>query len=137
MERKAIYRRFVDEVVVGGHIEVVDELFAPDAILPSQGNLDGLRAQMQAQKQGLTLSVSYEHQFEDGEWVITHMTVRGTMVGEFMGHPPSGRSATTQEIEVARIVDDRIVEMWSVVDMTRVLIELGLPVPTGGDSDAA
>ena len=130
MDRKAIYRRFVDEVVVAGNVELLDELFSPDAVLPAQGNLEGLRAQMEAQKQGLQLSVTYDHQFEDGDWVITHMSLKGTMVGPFMGHAPTGRTAHAEEIEVARIVDGRIVEMWSVVDMTRVLIELGLPAPT-------
>ena len=128
MDRKGIYRRFVDEVVVGGDIELIDELFSSDVVLPAQGSLDGLRAQMQDQKRGLKLSVSYEHQFEDGDWVITHMTVNATMVGEFMGHAPTGRTATTREIEVARIEDGRIVEMWSVIDLTRALIDLGLPV---------
>ena len=133
MDRKAIYRRFVDEVVVAGHIDLLDELFAPDAVLPSQGDLDGLRAQMEGQKRGLELSVAYEHQFEDGDWVITHMTITGTMTGEFMGHAATGRTASAQEIEVARVVDGRIVEMWSVLDITRVLIDLGLPVPAAAD----
>jgi predicted ester cyclase len=128
MDRKAIYRRFVDEVIVAGKVELLDELFASDAVLPRQGDLDGLRAQVEQQKQGLDFAVTYDHQFEDGDWVITHMTVTGTMIGEFMGHTPTGRTATTQEIEVARIVDGRIVEMWNVIDLTRVLLDLGLPV---------
>ena len=128
MDGKAIYRRFVDEVVVGGDVDLIDELFAADAVLPNQGDLDGLRAQVESQKRGLKLSVNHEHQFVDNDWVITHMSVTGKMIGEFMGHPPTGRTASTQEIEVARIVDGRIVEMWSVIDITRVLIDLGLPL---------
>ncbi len=131
MDARATYRRFVDEVVVGGDVDLIDELFAADAVLPNQGDLAGLRAQVEGQKRGLDLSVRYEHQFQDGDWVITHMTVTGTMTGEFLGHAPTGRTATTEEIEVARVVEGRIVEMWSVVDMTRVLIDLGLPLPTG------
>ena len=45
MDRKAIYRRFVDDVVVGGDLSLVDELFAADVVLPAQGDLDGLRLQ--------------------------------------------------------------------------------------------
>ena len=30
---------------------------------------------------------------------------------------------------MARITDGRIVEMWSVIDITRVLLDLGLPLP--------
>jgi predicted ester cyclase len=131
MDAKAVYRRFVDDVVVGGDLDLVDVLFASAVILPGEQTLDGLREQMRAQKRGLHLSVVYEHQFADGEWVITHMTVTGTMIGEFLGHPATGRTATTQEVEAVRVVDGRIVEMWNVIDMTRVLIDLGLPVPPG------
>jgi len=135
MDRKAIYRRFVDEVVVGGDLALLDELFTPDAHLPNQGDLDGLRAQMADQTRGLELSVTYEHQFEDGDWVITHMSVTAKMTGDYMGHAATGRTALVQEIEVARIVDGRIVEMWSVVDITRALIDLGLPVARAGHFD--
>jgi predicted ester cyclase len=84
---------------------------------------------MESQKRGLDLTVTCEHQFEDDDWVITHMTVTGTMIGDYLGHPPTGRMASTEEVEVARIVDGRIVEMWSVVDTARALVGLGLPLP--------
>ena len=129
MDAKAVYRKFVDEVVVGGNLDLIDTLFASDVMLPGQQTLDGLREQMRAQKRGLHLSVRNEHQFADGDWVITHMTVTGTMIGEFLGHPATGRTATTEEVEAVRVLDGRIVEMWNVIDMTRVLIDLGLPVP--------
>jgi len=42
--------------------------------------------------------VEYQHQIEDGDWVVTHMTVTATMIGEFMGHPATGRTAIAREI---------------------------------------
>jgi hypothetical protein len=69
VDGKALYRRFVDEAVVGGDLAVVDELFAPDAVLPAQGDLAGLRAQLWAQTAGLDISVRYEHRFTE-MWAV-------------------------------------------------------------------
>lgn len=128
MDNKALYRRFVDEIVVGGQMELIDECFHPDVELPGPGGLDALRSQLQAQTSGLDIAVAYEHQFEDGEWVITHMALTMSMIGEFMGHQPTGKTAVIQEVEAVRIRDGRIVEMWSVLDLLDGMRQLGLPV---------
>lgn len=129
MDGKALYRRFVDEAVVGGDLAVLDELFAPDAVLPAQGDLAGLRAQLAAQHAGLDISVRYDHQFTDDDWVITHMTLTIAMIGKFMGQAPTDRVATVPEIEVVRLRDGRIVEMWSVIDVAGGMHQLGLQIP--------
>jgi predicted ester cyclase len=128
MDNKARYRRFVDEVVVGGRLELIDECFHPDVQLPGPGGLDALREQLQAQTSGLDIAVAYEHQFTDGEWVISHMTLTMSMIGDFMGHPPTGNTAVIQEVEAVRIQDGRFVEMWSVLDLLDGMRQLGLPV---------
>jgi predicted ester cyclase len=128
-DNKALYRRFVDDVVVGKNVGLIDELFHADATLPAQGNLDGLRAQMTAQAEGVDVGVEYLHQFADGDWVITHMALAITHSGSFMGHDASGKTAHIQEIECVRVVDGRIAEMWSVADLAAAFIQLGLPIP--------
>jgi hypothetical protein len=122
-----VHRRFVDEVVVGKHVELLPELFDPDAKL-EQGSLGALQAQMQAQADGLELQVSYLHEFIDGDWVIHHMDITITHIGEFMGQSGSGRSAQLAEVEAARVVDGRIVEMWSVADRVGAMLRLGMRV---------
>ena len=128
-DAKALYRRFVDEGVVAKNVGLIDELFHPDAVLPAQGNLDGLRGQMTAQAEGVDLAVEYLHQFADGDWVVTHMALDVTHSGPFMGHTASGKTAHIQEVECVRVVDGRIAEMWSVADFVSAFIHLGLPVP--------
>jgi predicted ester cyclase len=128
MDNKSLYRRFVDEIVVAGRLESMDEFFHPDVELPGPGGLDALREQLRAQTTGLDIAVAYEHQFADGDWVITHMTLTMSMVGDFMGHAPTGKTAVIQEVEAVRIRDDRIVEMWSVLDLLDGMRQLGLPL---------
>jgi predicted ester cyclase len=127
-DNKAIYRRFLDEVVVGKNVEVLDELFHLDAVL-SQGSLDGLRAQMSTQAEGVDVAVRDLHQFVDGDWLVTHMALDITHSGTFMGYPATGKTAHIEEVECARIVDGKIAEMFSVADVTSAFIQLGIPLP--------
>jgi predicted ester cyclase len=124
----SVHRRFVDEVVVAKRIDLLDELIDANAIL-EQGSLEGLRAQMEAQSKGLDIVVSYLHEFTDGEWVVHHMSVEIAHTGEFMGQPGSGRMVQMLEVEAARVVDGRIVEMWSVADVFRAMTEIGIAIP--------
>lgn len=124
----AIHRRFVDEVVVGKRVELLDDFFDPEAKL-EQGSLGALRAQMVAQAEGLDIEISYLHEFTDGDWAIHHMDIRIAHVGPFMGTQGAGRVANLMEVEAARVVSGRIVEMWSVADRVGAMVQLGLPLP--------
>jgi predicted ester cyclase len=124
----SVHRRFVDEVVAGKHVELLDELFDSDAVL-DQGSLDGLRAQMNAQASGLDITISYLHEYNEGDWTVHHMDITITHVGEFMGQPGTGKEAHLLEVEAARVLDGRIVEMWSVADIVGAMVQLGIPLP--------
>ena len=125
----SVHRRFVDEVVVAKRVDLPGDLFDPGARL-EQGSLDALRNQIVAQAEGLDIEVTYLHEFTDGDWVIHHMDIRITHVGPFMGTQGAGRAASLMEVEAARVVDGRIVEMWSVADRVGAMVQLGLPLPT-------
>jgi SnoaL-like polyketide cyclase len=128
----AVHRRFVDEVVVSKRLDLLDDLFHPEALV-EQGSLELLRAQMQAQATGLDMTVSYLHEFVDGDWAVHHMQIAITHVGEFAGRPPTGRVTQLNEVEAARVVDGRIVEMWSVADVLSAMLQLGFPLPETDD----
>ena len=124
----AVHRRFVDDVVVGKRVELLDELFAPDAEL-EQGDVAALRAQMQAQAEAFDGSVDYVDEVVQGDWVVHRMDITMTMTGPFLGMAATGQTARFYEVEAARVVDGRIVEMWSVVDRSDVFHQLGLTPP--------
>jgi predicted ester cyclase len=124
----AVHRRFVDEVVVAKRTDLLDELIDEHAIL-EQGSRQGLRAQMEAQSKGLDIAVSYLHELADQEWVVHHLSVEITHSGEFMGQPGTGRTVQMREVEAVRVVEGRIVEMWSVADVLRAMTEIGIALP--------
>lgn len=127
----AVHRRLVDQVVVAKQLDALEELINSN-VRVEHGSLDALRAQMQAQADGLDLLSPYLHEFGSGDWAVHHMDITITHVGEFMGQMDSGRMAHLNEVEAARVVDGRIVEMWSVADVVGAMVQLGLPIPDGG-----
>lgn len=122
MTNTDVYRRFVDEIVVGKKLELIDELFHPDCVLPIQKNLDGLKAQMAQQAQAYNVSVKYLHGLADGDWVISHMALTIELAD-------GSKTAHIEEIECAHVVDEKIAEMWGVADVASAFLQLGLPVP--------
>jgi predicted ester cyclase len=126
-----VHRRFVDDVVVAKRVDLISELFSPEAVV-EQGSLDALRQQMGAQAAGLNLTVTYLHEFTDADWVIHHMAIDIEHVGDFLGAIGSGRVARLLEVEAARVVDGQIVEMWSVADRAAAMLDLGIPLPGNG-----
>jgi predicted ester cyclase len=71
-------------------------------------------------------------QVAEGDLVVSHIVGRGVHEGELLGIPATNREVETDGIAIHRIRDGRIVEYWSVVDVARVLQQVGaLPGPPG------
>jgi steroid delta-isomerase-like uncharacterized protein len=69
-------------------------------------------------------------QVAEGDLVVSRIIGRGRHEGELMGIPASNKEIETDGIAIHRIRDGKIVEYWSVVDVARVLQQVGaLPGP--------
>ena len=136
----AAFRRIPLEIFNEGKLDLIDELFAedfvehiaqPPGVPPGR---EGLRVFAQALRAGFP-DVRYEvlRQLQDGDMHTGHVRVTGTMTGEMMGMPPSGKSATWEEIHIARMAGGKLAEHWGVVDRLGMLQQLGfVPPPPGG-----
>jgi predicted ester cyclase len=62
----------------------------------------------------------------DGNKVIARFTARGTHNGEFMSVPPTGKAITLTAIEIFRVKDGKIVELWGEVNMMGLMQQLGM-----------
>lgn len=58
--------------------------------------------------------------FGGGDRVAVRYTSRGTLTGELFGVQPTGRLLTTSGIEIYRLANDRIVEVWGQYDMSEL-----------------
>jgi predicted ester cyclase len=71
-------------------------------------------------------------QVAEGDLVVSRIVGRGVHEGELLGIPATNREVETDGIAIHRIRDGKIVEYWSVVDVARVLEQVGvLPGPPG------
>jgi steroid delta-isomerase-like uncharacterized protein len=128
---KALVRRFIDEVFVGGSGDAVDELLSDDFIshgTPSSG--DG-KADMKAaigrvSKALADVEFTIDDLIGEGDRVATRVTSKARQVGPFMGMPPTNKSYAIGEIHIFRIADGKIAEHWHQLDAITMMRQLGL-----------
>jgi steroid delta-isomerase-like uncharacterized protein len=130
-EYKAIYRRFVEEVVNKGNFDVVDELYSPDyvdhAAPPgAPGGLAGVKGIMGMFRTAFPdVHFDIVHMVAEGDIVATFVTGQGTNNGPFMGRPPSGKHAVWNSTGFFRVKDGKIVEHWGVPDLLAIMMQIG------------
>jgi predicted ester cyclase len=71
------------------------------------------------------VTFTIEDSVEQGDTIWVRTRGRGTATGPFFG-PPSGRPVDFTVIDIARVVDGRIVEHWGVPDRFAVLAQTGV-----------
>jgi Predicted ester cyclase len=140
---KASARRFTDEVVNGGNLALIDELLAPDFVNHSAppgvpATRDGTKAGMAMLREAFPdLHATVDDVIAEDDKVVQRTTAHGTMKGAFAGMPPSGKSATWQQIHILRFADGKQVEHWAVIDQLSMLQQLGFAEAPGQPADVA
>jgi predicted ester cyclase len=128
-----VLRRIFDEGFATGNADVVDELCAPD-LVEHQFGLAGSGAEAIAHVKDAIRDVhravpdmafTIEDAVESGDTIWVRVTGRGTATGPFFG-PPSGRPVAITVVDIARVVDGRIVEHWGVPDRFALLAQTGV-----------
>jgi len=135
-----------EEGFATGETEVVDELCAPE-LLEHQFGLAGTGAEAIAHLKAAIRDVhtaipdicfTIEDSAQAGDTIWVRVRGRGTATGPFFG-PPSRRPVEVTVLDVARVVDGRIVEHWGVPDRFALLAQTGIldrlqPVPSTATS---
>jgi steroid delta-isomerase-like uncharacterized protein len=136
-DNKAIVRRFIDEIFIGGRHETVDELLADDFVAhtwPSPGHPNhDLKAAI-GRTSGALADVHFEIEdmIAEGDRVAVRLTTGARQVGEFMGMPASGKRYSIGEIHIFRLRDGKVVEHWHQLDQMGLVSQLGGATPGGG-----
>ncbi len=130
----ATFRRAIDEGWNNGNLAAIDELFAPDFVEHQAGiapGRDGVKGSIRALRTAFPdLRLEVEDVIADGDRVWLRLRATGTHEGPFMGLPGSGRLIDITVIDIARVVDGRLVEHWGVADRFAVAQQIDL-VPGG------
>ena len=129
----SVMRRIFDEGFATGETAVVDELCAAD-LIEHQFGLAGVGADaIQHVKDAIRdvhaatpdMSFTIEDSVEHGDTIWVRVRATGTATGPFFG-PPSGRPVDITVVDIARIVNGRIVEHWGVPDRFALLAQTGI-----------
>lgn len=118
---KRVVRRLVDDVLNGGRLDVIDELYAPELadeakhwIAPFQVSFPDMRMEV--------IDLIAEE-----DTVVGRFTCSATHLGEWLGHPATGRRfEAIDEVSIFRFRAGRIVEAWGIEDNLTRLEQLGL-----------
>jgi predicted ester cyclase len=129
----AVVQLMLDQGFAAGDDSIVDRLCGPDLIehqfgLTATGAaaIANVKAAMRDVHSAIPdLSFTFEDAVESGELIWVRSVGRGTASGPFFG-PPSNRPVEFTVIDIARIVDGRIVEHWGVPDRFAVIAQTGV-----------
>jgi steroid delta-isomerase-like uncharacterized protein len=142
-ENKAVVRRAF-ELLSGRDVEGLRKILAPDFVdhspYPGQGaGIDGLLEVVRMWFQAFPdFRHSIDDQIAEGERVMTRYTWSGTHRGEMAGIAPTGKRVEVGGIEVFRIRNGKVTDVWRVEDNLRLMQQLGIvPEFTEGEAAAA
>ncbi len=132
-DNKRIVRRFYDEVMSGGNVdvlaEVMDENFVDhgEALFDSPRSRENLRQGIVA-AQGIlpNLDVYLEDIIAEDDLVGVRGTMRCTHGGTFLGVPGTGHELSWTGLAMFRIADGKIAERWFNSDSVSIVRQLGL-----------
>jgi len=119
---EALVKRWTEDVIADGRLDVFDELLSPDVLdcsgpVPSRGietfkvRAAGVRAAFGA------IAMGVEDLLVDGDAIAWRWALTGTHVGPFAGVAPTGRRITLRGVNFQRIEGGRVVEHWTIVDV--------------------
>ena len=130
---EALARRFYDEVLNAGNVDLVDELCTEDFVEHEEGfpgmspDRQGVKDFVQVMRTAFPdLHMTPELILSDADHVMCRFRMTGTHDGEFMGMPPTGRRVDLTGYDEARVVDGRAVEHWGAMDSAKLMEQLGV-----------
>jgi len=141
-ELTELVRRDTEEVWTDGNLEVIDEIFAEGFVLhdpaspdETQGR-DEYRGYVETYREAFPdIKYEVEDVVAEDDTAALRYTATGTHEGTFMGIAPTGKRVSVSGMEMYRVEDGSIVEMWTSYDALGLFQELGLVEPFEALSD--
>ncbi|WP_058185787.1 ester cyclase [Terracidiphilus gabretensis] len=133
----AIVRRFVDEVITQGNMEIANQYVWEDVVeqvpFPGQGpGLEGLKDVLQGMRTAFPdLIFSIQEQVTEGDKVASRFEWTGTHSAAFLGVPATGRSVRVWGIVLDHLEEGRIKDTRILMDIFGLMMQLGVFAPPG------
>ena len=137
-ENKQLIRRYIEAIDANetGDWELLDEFIAEDFVAhdpPIPGvslDRDGMKQAAEIFRTATPGRHEITMQVGEGDLVVSRIVGRGVHAGELFGIPATNNEVESDGFAVHRVRDGKIVEYWAIVDVARVLQQVGaLPAP--------
>ena len=118
---KTVVRRLVEEVLNGGRLEVIGELYTPELAPAARRWIAPFRASFP------DLHMEIVELIGEGDKVVGRFTCSATHLGEWLGQLPTGRRfERVDEVSIFRFRHGRIAHAWTLEDTLSRRQQLGL-----------
>jgi predicted ester cyclase len=120
-QNKLLVRRLVEEAVNPGNPDVLDEVATGEFAVAARRWVGPFRGSFP------DFTMQIVDLVADSEKVAAHFRCSGTHLGEWMGHPPTGRRfEDVDEIYIFRVPGGKLADGFGVEDNIRRMRQLGL-----------
>jgi len=133
----AVHRRYNDEVINQGDLDLVDTIFTPDHVDHFAGGPDihgpaGLKQFLGMFRRAFPdTQFTVEDRIVEGDRIAVRWTMHGTHQADFQGISPTGNPVTVTGIAIHRFAGDQIQESWDCYDALGLLQQLAVIPPSG------
>ena len=142
-ENKAMFRRYVEEVLNSGNYDRIEEFVAPEYVNYSLG-VDGepavgtrgpegyRQSHLRSRASFPDLHIEIQHILGDGDWIAVNTIWSGTHRGDYLGIAPTGKRVVWGMMLFRRISNGKMVEGWVTSATHRQLQALGVDLSRYG-----
>jgi steroid delta-isomerase-like uncharacterized protein len=138
---KTVVKSFIEEFWGKGRAELAPQII--DTNVVDHNEMPGQARGIEGQKQALTmfraafpdLWIKLDLLLASRDYVVDRWTATGTHKGDLMGIPPTGKSIKITGIDISRVANGKIAEIWHQEDIMTMMQQLGV-VPSPGTPQA-
>jgi steroid delta-isomerase-like uncharacterized protein len=134
-KNKDFIQVYTDDYWNKHNIDAFDKYFTADFIVHfAEGDMNGEQYKGLCQAYFAAfpdLHITTDDLLAEGEKVVKVWTANSTHKGAFMGIPATGNPIVVKGIEMFRIADGKIAELWASMDNLGMLQQLGVIPPMG------
>ena len=131
-QNKSIVRRWVETGWNALNVSVIDEVYSPNFVQHESSptgvtSAEALKHYVAAYCSAFPdIHFSIDDLIAEGDKVVWRWTATATHLGNLLGIPPTGKSATVTGHVTFRLMDNKIVEAWLNLDLLEMMQQIGV-----------
>jgi predicted ester cyclase len=129
--KKTIVKNYIEKVINTGDVGLITKFVSHDYVeiynnkrfsIGIEGAIEHI---IGVRNTYPDLKLSIDNQIEEGDFVATCYTMRGTQTGSWMGIKPTGKRMEVTGVNIDKIIDNKIVEHGGAANMFEALLKIG------------